>query len=108
MIAIGTSHLWSYCDSKDEGSLPPDFHPLLFDTLTAISVTCVTPLEKSLEAPPRLNPSSATSPLIVGLGHSNNTRTRVAVRQHHAPRSSSAGLRQTKVRESDERSSVLP
>src|SRR6516165_1396744 len=47
MIAIGTSHLWSYCDSKDEGSLPPDFHPLLFDTLTAISVTCVTPLAKS-------------------------------------------------------------
>ena len=29
--------------------------PLLFDTLTAISVTCVTPLAKSLEAPLIIN-----------------------------------------------------
>jgi hypothetical protein len=37
-----------------------------------------------------------------GQAHSNNTRTQSAVRQHHARRSSSAGLRRTRVAESDE------
>lgn len=40
--------------------------------------------------------SSATSPLIAGLGHSNNKRRQAADRQHHARRSSSAVLRRTR------------